>query len=68
MYLFLFFYSCDGIRLSPLIGMPKMGPLYQPRVMAERMEHWENDNLQGKTEILGEEPGSVPFCPPKIPR
>lgn len=31
------------------------------------MEHWWNDDWQGKTEVLGEKLVSVPFHPPQIP-
>jgi hypothetical protein len=29
------------------------------------MEHWRNNNSQGKSHVLGEKPTRIPHCPPQ---
>jgi hypothetical protein len=40
--------------------------LFIPQMIYEHEEPWQND-IDGKTEELGEKPIPVSYCPPKIP-
>lgn len=50
------YYYCGGVKLSLLILILQMGPLWQPRVTDERMEHWFNKNWQANIEVPVPEP------------
>lgn len=45
------YYYFGGVKLSLLILILQMGPLWQPRVTDERMEHWFNKKWQANIEV-----------------
>jgi hypothetical protein len=52
-------FSCSsGVRLSLLEVWPQMGLFYKPR-WEMSMEHWWNDNWQGKTDFSREKPATL---------
>jgi hypothetical protein len=47
------------MRLSSLGLRPQVGPLYQPQVVDRSIQHWRNDNLQGKPKVRKK---NIPQC------
>jgi hypothetical protein len=48
------------LRLSPSELKPKMGALYQPRIIDERVRHWWYKNWHGQSKVHKEKSAKVP--------